>query len=290
MALPAPPASIDRSAAGGAAMHNAFLNKTLGDCTVAAGYHILAVLTGGQGPVFIPTDDQIRADFAIVGKGLGGAQEWSCFDYWSKVGFVNGDRIIGIVEIDAWNRAAIQHAIHLFQNVWIAFGYPQAWTSTVSPQPFYADGWIWDTIRFNLYAGAYQDYQRSPLTSLYYHDVPAYGYDSIGVLIDSWGHLGCMTWDALAVYSSLDDRSGREYGIQIGGNSFAGGGVWALLTTAHIPDGKTVDVNGNDWPTLISLFNEFAQTYPCSYTTHWHAGQRQVRRAPHRGRFWRQRR
>ena len=61
--LPAPPASCDFSSAASSVLANIYGNDRLGDCVIAAGYHVTGVETGNAGDLFTASDAQIIADY-----------------------------------------------------------------------------------------------------------------------------------------------------------------------------------------------------------------------------------
>src|ERR1700675_2681705 len=70
-----------------------FKNDQLGDCTIAAGGHLIELLTSSASDLVLPTDEQIVADYSSVTGYTPsdpstdqGANELDVLNYWKKTG------------------------------------------------------------------------------------------------------------------------------------------------------------------------------------------------------------
>lgn len=235
-ALPAPPASIDYTTAASSPLADVYGNDALGDCVVAALYHLLALWTGNaSGTPFHASLDQVIAMYSAIGGYVPGnpATDQGCdmttaMNWIVANGFANGDKPVGWVRIDGANAAEVQAAIWLFEGVDFGVGLPDAY---VSPFPS-GDGFTWDV------AGD-PDQNNG-------HSFMAAGYDAAGATIDTWGMLGKFTWAAIAKYAVVT----------------AGGEIDVLLSLDMIAKGATKAPSGFDWQGLIANFDSMGGTVP----------------------------
>jgi hypothetical protein len=204
-------------------------NDQLGDCVIAGGYHIVAVATGNAGNLFTPTMDQIIADYGAIGGYVPGNEstdqgcdEIVALTYWQTHGFANGTKILGWLAVDPNSQAEIEAACWLFENVSICIELPNAW---VSPMPN-ASGFVWDV------AG-------DPVENNG-HCIMGAGYSDSGILIDSWGLFGTLTFPAAAKYCAES----------------ANGSLYVILTPDIIAKASSKAANGFDIDTLIKDFND----------------------------------
>lgn len=226
-ALPTPPASCDYSPAARAVLSKIFGNDQLGDCVIAAGYHVVGQETGNAGDVFIASDDEVIADYGAIGGYVPGddstdqgCDEETALNYWTQHGFANGTKLTGFLAIDPTNQLEVQQALWLFENLFFGVELPDAW---VNPFPS-ADGFTWN-------AGA-PDPQNG-------HAFMGVGYNDQGVQIDTWGLIGTVTWDAVKALCADPD----------------GGQLFVLLTPDQIAKAAAKAPNGFDWSTLKGDFN-----------------------------------
>ena len=227
--LPPPPSTVDYSAAAPKSLANVYLNDQLGDCVIAGGYHVLGVLTGNAGDEFVATDDQIKSDYtAACGPGDQGCDEQTTLDYWTKTGFVNGDKILGYIGVDATNKTLLQQGLFLFENLYFGVELPDQWVNPMPQSP----GFVWDV------AG-------DPDPG-YGHCIMGVGYTSQGVKIDTWAMFGTVTWAALAKYMVTS----------------AGGEAYVIVSEAMLAKGQTKAPNGFLWYDLVSDFNSLGGNIP----------------------------
>ncbi len=233
-ALPPPPASVDYSKPAGAALAAIYGNDQLGDCVIAAGYHVVAVETANAGKLFTATAQQILTDYGTIGGYVpskpetdNGCDEQTALNYWQQHGFADGTKLLGWLSVDAANRQQVEQALYLFENLFFGIELPDAW---VNPFPA-ASGFTWDVGPPNPDNG---------------HAVCGVGYGTAGVLIDTWGMLGTLTWSAI---SSLC-------------GSGAGGELYTLLSPDQIAKGMQKAPNGFDWRALIADFDALGGKVP----------------------------
>lgn len=168
-------------------------NDTCGCCTIAGAAHILDAERGSSGNHYVPViAAQVMAEYvAMTGYKPGddstdtGCNEVDVLNKWELVGLF-GDKIIGWANVDATNTQMLRAATWLFGNLYLGVALPDAW---INPGPS-RNGFIWDV------AGA-----PNPNNG---HCVVGIGYNSKGVLIDTWGLIGTITWRAMARYFDGD--------------------------------------------------------------------------------------
>ena len=204
VALPPAPVSVDYT---GSLATKKFLaeilgNDTLGDCTCAGVVHIAGVWQAGAGePITVNVTDALTLYEQACGYVPGnpgtdqGGDEQTVLDYVKAHGLGQGD---DQVKLTAWARVAgdnaeqVRTAVYLFENVYFGVELPDAW---VSPMP-QKDGFVWDV------AG-----DPDPDNG---HCFVGLGYDAEGVIVDSWGLIGKITWAAIAKYATTPG-SGELY-------------------------------------------------------------------------------
>lgn len=245
-ALPHPPAKVDYSAAATSVLDNVYLNDELGDCVIAAGYHIIGTLTGNAGKLFTATNQQIIADYAAIGgydpnaqpvPGAdgphnptdNGCNEQDALNYWTQTGFKDNSKLLGWITIDASSKVEVQTAIYLFENVFYGMELPDYWVGQGMPQD---SGFVWDV------AGS-PDANNG-------HAVCGVGYDERGVIIDTWGLRGWLTYAATAKYAV----------------NAVGGELYALLSPDQIARGHKRAPCGIAWNDLIADFNALGGSVP----------------------------
>ena len=189
--LPAPPASCDWTAAALEALRQMYGNDVLGDCVIAAGYHIEGVETGNAGDMFIATEAQIEKDYGAIGGYVPGdpstdqgCDEVTAMNWWAANGFADKVKPLGWISVDPTNKTEVMQALYLFENCMFGIDLPDAW---VNPMPS-ASGFTWD-------AAGSPDPENG-------HGFNGAGYDSAGVKICTWGMLGKITWAAIAKYAA----------------------------------------------------------------------------------------
>ena len=232
--LPSPPTSTDYSGPAVAVLADIFGNDTLGDCVIAGGYHVTGVETGNAGDLFHATQQQIITDYGKIGGYVPGdpatdqgCDEPTALNYWTQHGFANGTKLLGWMTVDATNKQELMQAMYLFENLYFGIELPDVW---VNPFPS-GNGFVWDVGTPDPNNG---------------HCVIGYGYNSQGVLIDSWGLDGVLTWAAIAALCT----------------STAGGAVYVLCSPDQVAKGASKAPNGVAWADLLSDFDAMGGQVP----------------------------
>jgi hypothetical protein len=202
-------------------LENVLGNDVSGCCTVAAAYHIGGTLLGNsnQQIPFAATDSLTLYKLLSGWNGIEddpsdtGLSEQQVLDYWSKTGLSPGaHQITGYIAVDGSDAGEVKSALWLFENVYFALNMPDAW---IDPMPD-ASGFTWDV------AG-----MADPDAG---HAFCGVGYNSTGVIIDTWGMLGTMTWAAVAKYGSVYTALGVD-AIDVGSQKSPAGFNWTQLVS-----------------------------------------------------------
>jgi hypothetical protein len=232
--LPAAPSSADYSKPSLTALTNVYENDTLGDCVIAGGYHVTGVATGNAGDLFVASNAQIIKDYSAIGGYVpgdpstdNGCELQTALQYWTSHGFANGTKLLGYLSVDPTNKAEVMAACYLFENLYMGGGLPDAW---ISPFPS-ANGFSWG-------AGT-----PDPNNG---HCIMSYGYDTAGVLVDSWGLFGTVTWAGLADFTG----------------SANGGELYVMLTPDMLAKAATKAPNGVAWSALVSDWDSMGGSVP----------------------------
>jgi len=230
--LPAPPASVDYSAAAMPALKKVYMNDSVGDCVIAAQAHLVGVFTGNAGSAPIEfTDGQIVNLYSMIGGYVPGdpSTDNGC-DMQTSLAFQHSHgfmphhalpakhRISGWVSVDPNNIEEMKTALWLFENLDIGLELPDDW---ISPFPS-ASGFVWDV------AGS-----PDPDNG---HNVCGFGFDSIGVQIGTWGLKGTMTWETFPRYLSPSE----------------GGELYTLLSPDSVDKATKKAPNGFNWIQLTA--------------------------------------
>jgi hypothetical protein len=232
--LPTPPPTADFSAPAQAVLANVYGNDELGDCVIAAGYHMAGVVTGNADALFTATPAQILADYSAIGGYVPGnastdqgCDEVTALNYWTQHGFANGVKLLGWLTGDATNKVEVMTAISLFEGIYLTLELPTAY---VSPFPS-GNGFVWKPGAPNPQNG---------------HAIMADGYDAAGVTIWTWGMRGTLTWAALAELCTLA----------------AGGGFYLSLSPNMLARGAAKAPNGFAWADLVADFDTMGGSVP----------------------------
>lgn len=235
LALPEAPPMVDYTAPAMPSLRRIFKNDILGDCVIAMAWHWLGAITGGAGALYVPTDQQVIADYSAIGGYVpghpntdNGCDELTAVQYYMKHGFASGDKILGYLSLDATNQQQLMEAIYLFEGIWYGAELPNPWIT-----PFPAnDGFVWDVAGGINYANG--------------HAFPGLGYDSRGVKICSWALLGTLTWAANAAYMVPS----------------ANGNAFVPVTQSMINKASGKAPNNFDWSAISSFFNAMGGNLP----------------------------
>ena len=238
--LPTPPTTISYSQLALPALRDVYGNDQLGDCVIAGGYHApVATATGNAGNLFHATNAQILADYGAIGGYVpgdpntdNGCDEVTAMNYWKSHGFADGTKVAGWFNLDPTNQQEIMQALWLFENLYFGIELPDAW---ISPFPS-ADNFVWDV------AG-----NPDPSNG---HCIVGVAADSKGVIIDTWGMFGYITWAAIAKYCAPNS-----------------GELHVMITPDQINKASQKAPNGFDWPTLIADANAMGANIPAPAPT-----------------------
>jgi len=226
------PASLDLSSKAMASLRQVYLNNRLGCCTIAAKAHEQGVWTGQVNATpDLWTDDQIQAQYSRLGNYEPGdaSTDHGCdpcdvLDACCKPGFFpDGSECAGWVQLNTFDPAELQRALFLFEGADVCVYLNDAWIASTT-----GDGFTWD--------------ESAPGDLSDGHCVDAYGYDSTGLHVCSWGFLGTITYAAL-----------QQPGM-----------VGVLLSPEVIARGQTKAPTGLDWAALQAdlqaIKNEYGTT------------------------------
>ena len=201
--LPPPPPTRADWYQPKAGLSEALGNDELGDCTCAGASHIEDVFRAGakSGLPPITRAEAIALYSAACGYVPGDPstdQGGTCvgvLSYWRQHGLLGGGtgRNAGWLEMSAMNQAEVEQGVYLFGNAYLGLDLPDAW---VNPFPG-GSGFVWDL------AG--------PPDPANGHCIMAYGFNAQGLLINSWGLFGTMTWRAFRKYVGAAD--GEAYTV-----------------------------------------------------------------------------
>ena len=247
--LPAPPTGCDYSAKALPSLDNIFLNDVEGNCVIAGGYHIVGVETGNAATIFLPTSAQLNADYSAIGGYVpgnpntdNGCDEQTALNYWTSHGFANGTKLVGWLAVDASNQTEVKQAMFLFENLYFGIDLPDAW---ISPFPS-ANGFVWDV------AGEPDPDNGHCIVGVGYANTTMtrrgsiVGYTANGIIVDTWGMLGILTWAALAYYCVPSN----------------GGALYVMLSPDQLAKGASKAPNGIAWSDLIADFDALGGNIP----------------------------
>lgn len=195
--IPPCPQEIDYTIKAAPVLGQTLGNRTFGDCTAAAAFHIAGTMLANAGSRTIwSTMGQVIPFYSSTsGYILGndstdnGANEVDVLNAWQRHGLLSdgSHKIIAWMAVDASNQDEVKTAIWLFENVYFGIELPDAW---VNPVPG-GNGFIWKI------AGG-----TNPENG---HALPGLGYNSDGVKISTWGMIGTLEWPAVEQYASRAD-------------------------------------------------------------------------------------
>lgn len=230
--LPTPPDAVTYAPRAFAALAQVYRNDELGDCVIAGMAHLVGVFTGNSGPnpeVF--SEQQVTGMYSAIGGYVpgdastdNGCDERTAMAYWQEQGAPAGsNKIAGWVSIDGTQIARVKTALWLFENLVFGVELPDKW---VEPFPA-APGFVWDV------AG-----RPNPDNG---HCFVGVGYTAQGVIIDSWGMLGVITWAAILAYATATGS----------------GELYSVLSPQLVAKAQAKAPNGFDWESLQADFKGF---------------------------------
>jgi hypothetical protein len=220
--LPVAPDSFDYTAIAKTALSDILGNDTLGDCTAAGAAHIIDSVTAGAGDAAVMTRDQAVAFYSLStgydpnnpASDQGGDEVTVCTT-WQQKGYdgQGAHAIAGWACVDDFDPAFVKSCAWLFP-LYFGIELADGWTQISG------DGFTWDV-------GAPPDPNDG-------HCVVGLGGNDQGVLIDTWGFIGTMTYAAIAQFCAES----------------AGGNLFAILTPEIINAAQGKAPNGFDYASL----------------------------------------
>jgi hypothetical protein len=214
-----PPASVDYGAKAATSINRMYLNDTYGDCVIAGKAHELGVWSANDadsGGVVLATDQEIYRQYeSICGPGDNGCVITDVLDVMKEKGFIAGGKaypIDGYVAVDWTNKLEVQVALYLFGALTLGINLPEAWTEG-------GDGSTWDVTNTGIVGG---------------HDVTAFGYDSRGVWIATWGGRRLITWAAFTSSRWIEECYAQLAPLWYGNDKLAPCGVDAHALKADL--------------------------------------------------------
>ena len=195
----------------------------------------MGVETGNAGSQFIASNSQIISDYSAIGGYVPGkpntdqgCNEPTALNYWTSKGFADGTKLLGWLAVDPTNKTEVMQTMYLFENLFFGMELPDKW---ISPFPE-SSGFTWDV------AGDPDENNG--------HCIVGVGYNANGVLVDTWGLIGTLTWAAI-----------QKYCIES-----AGGELYVMLTPDQLTKGQTTAPNGVAWSSLIADFDALGGNVP----------------------------
>lgn len=226
--LPVPPDSVNYIIPSVLSSLNMSLdNRKIADCTAAGAMHIENTFraNANSGLPFATTQQTINFYSDSTGYNPNdpttdkGGNEIDVLNYWRQYGlFRDGTaKISAYLSVDATNQTELKAAIWLTENLYFGVELPDAWLEN-----FPGDNFTWDV------AG-------NPNPN-HGHCFVGLGYDSEGVMIDSWGFIGKVTWAGIAKYANLAE----------------GGQVFTVISQDILNKITRLTPVGLDWSQLLS--------------------------------------
>jgi hypothetical protein len=229
--LPTPPASLDYSSASGvrlAGLADVLANDSLGDCTAAAACHIVDSFLARSGSGAPPLVQSDAVGFYSLSTGYDpadsstdqGGDEPTVLEAWRLKGIdgKGSHAIAGWLDVAPTDVEGMRQLLFLFGNLYFGVELPDAWTRNMPS----GDGFVWDAAPSDPNQG---------------HAFCGLGYTDQGVLVDSWGLVGTITWEAIA---QLCAEPSGELHCVLSKEDFA-------AAQATIP--------GIDWATMVKDFD-----------------------------------
>lgn len=194
-AMPRPPDQTTYATRARSCLKQIMRNDVLSCCTSAAAFHILGSWFGNAGHPVEFANAQIEAFYSrstgyVPGKPSTdqGGDEITVLDCWRDHGLIVDQatpagrrKILGHLVVDATNRDQLKLAIWLFLNLYFGVSLPDEWVGKMMPA---ADGAVWPV------AG-----DPDPNNG---HAFAGVDFSPEGVIVDTWGILVLVPWDAVA--------------------------------------------------------------------------------------------
>lgn len=199
--IPSQPENADYTAPAKDYLSEILGNDQLSNCTSAAAFHIDGTMLANAGKQIPYNLDQV-INFYSLSTGYvrsdsstdQGGDEITVLNCWQQHGLLgNGTATIaGWVALDGGNQLEVKACINGFENCLFGVFLPDDWINNF-PR---ANGFVWDVV--------------GPASQNNGHAFPGLGYTPQGVIIDTWGYLGIVTWAAVQAYAS--GGQGELYG------------------------------------------------------------------------------
>lgn len=238
-----PPApDFDNTTLAAVALADILGNDTLGDCTSAGAAHIIDSVTADAGAACVITRAQCVSFYSlstgysptVPGSDQGGDEVTVC-QTWQQKGYdgAGAHAIAGwaaLTDAEVADAAFVKSVAYLFP---LYFGLELAapWLNISG------SGFVWDI--------------GSPPVPANGHCVVGLGGNSRGILIDSWGYIGTITYAAIAQFCAEG----------------AGGNLFAIITPELIDRAKGKAPSGFDWNTLLADMQSLGGNAPAPSPT-----------------------
>jgi hypothetical protein len=193
------PDTCDWSAPAQKSTQNVMLNNQLGCCCVSGKGHIEGWLTANSGTEVNCTDAQITAMYGRDGGYVpgqpstdNGCDEQTCLNNAETDGvYIGFDKWVDWLAVDPTQPEQYRGCVYYFGNLYYGIELPDQWISSIQ------NNMVWD-------AGT-----PDPNNG---HCVPAYGFDTTGTKVDTWGLTATIT-DAAHTSDVVSGAGGELYVI-----------------------------------------------------------------------------
>jgi hypothetical protein len=235
-ALPTAPTSFDWSTMCATAEANILGNDTLGDCTSAGAGHLIDIFTAGGGsPVAITPAQAIAFYSQSTGYVPGnpatdqGGDEVTVLTSWKQKGYdgKGGHAIAGFIQVDPTNQAELLAACYYFGGLYFGLELPDSY---ITPFPS-SNGFVWGPGTPDPNNG---------------HCIVGVGANAQGILINTWGMIGTLTYPAIAQLCA----------------DAAGGMVFAVVDSEWVNKQKNASPSGLNWAQIVADFDGIGGTVP----------------------------
>ncbi len=235
-ALPTAPTTFDWTSMCAQAEADVLANDSLGDCTSAAAGHLIDIYTAGGGsPVAITAAQAISFYSQSTGYVPGdpntdqGGDEVTVLTSWRDKGYdgKGGHAIAGFIQVDASNQQELVAACYFFGGLYFGLELPDSY---VNPFPS-GNGFTWD------------DGPPDPNNG---HAIVGVGANANGILINTWGMIGTLTWKAISHLCSYA----------------AGGMIFAVIESEWVNRMKNASPSGLNWSQIVSDFDTIGGNVP----------------------------
>lgn len=215
-------------------LENVLANDTLGDCTCAGALHIMGEWLGDNN---VPIPYTAETAIALYEAACGynpkdpstdqGGSEPAVLAFLRDKGLPpNGShKIAGSVFVNAASMSVSRAGLWLMGGLYLGLGLPDEW---INPFPS-KNGYVWDVTPTG----------SNPENG---HCIVALGYNALGLVIDSWGLIGTLTWAAYAAYCTQQ----------------GGGESHVMLSTDWISKASQKAPNGLNYASLQADLPELA--------------------------------